>query len=118
MKIPIVKIGEWKLFGAKTIGITIFPFIFLRKSYFDTPGFENIRITTINHESIHIKQQLELLIIPFYLWYFLECFIKFFKFGFDAYYHISFEKEAYANENNLDYLSNRKFWSFFKYIFN
>jgi hypothetical protein len=34
-----------------------------------------------------------------------------------AYYNISFEREAYANENNIDYLKTRTFWCFVKYEF-
>ena len=33
-----------------------------------------------------------------------------------AYYAISFEREAYANEKDLNYLKKRSFWSFFKYV--
>ncbi|MGK0254765.1 MAG: hypothetical protein ACI9OE_002275, partial [Mariniflexile sp.] len=33
-----------------------------------------------------------------------------------AYRNISFEREAYANEMYLDYLKQRKFWSFLKYL--
>jgi hypothetical protein len=33
-----------------------------------------------------------------------------------SYYRIPFEKEAYSNENNPDYLKTRKPFSWFKYI--
>jgi hypothetical protein len=33
-----------------------------------------------------------------------------------AYRKISFEKEAYDRENNLEYLKNRKLWSFLRYF--
>jgi len=92
--------------------ITIFPFILLS----DKQSKEDKVL--INHEMIHIRQQLELLIIPFYLWYFIEFFIRYIKTGdrYTAYINISFEKEAYSNEGNLEYNKNKKFWSFFKYI--
>ena len=114
---PIVLIGEWKLMGKHTIGITIFPFIFLKKSYFDRQSKEVLE-TTINHEKIHIRQQIELLVVFFYLFYFLEYFIKNFKYTFKetVYMNLSFEREAYKNESNKDYLKTRKFWSFIKYI--
>ncbi len=54
-------------------GITIFPFIFLRES-----AFKKNKIL-INHEKIHIRQQLELLIIFFYLWYVVEYYYWYFK---------------------------------------
>ena len=54
----------------------------------------------------------------FYLWYFLEYLYRRIKYKThsEAYYHISFEKEAYANETNFEYLKNRKFYSFLKYL--
>jgi hypothetical protein len=114
---PIVLMGEWKLMGKRTIGVTIFPFIFLKKSYFDKQPKEVLE-TTINHEKIHIKQQIELLVVFFYLWYFLEYYVKNFKYTFkeDVYMNLSFEREAYENESNKDYLKTRKFWSFIKYL--
>ena len=47
-------------------GITIFPFIFLK--YQALKGNKVL----INHEKIHLRQQLELLIIPFFLVYGIE----------------------------------------------
>ena len=67
----------------------------------------------INHEQIHLKQQIELGLIIFYLVYFSEYLyyrIKG-KNHNDAYMAISFEKEAYQFEHNFDYLKKRKFWS-------
>jgi hypothetical protein len=65
---------------------------------------------TILHESIHWKQQTEMLIIFFYLWYLIEWTVKGFK-----YYNISFEREAFRNDTWL-YLSSRKHFAWFKYI--
>lgn len=92
-------------------GITIFPFIFLRES-----AFKKNKIL-INHEKIHIRQQLELLVIFFYLWYVVEYYYWYFKLKDKhlAYRNISFEREAYAMEEDLNYLETRKIWSFWKY---
>ena len=38
------------------------------------------------------------------------------KDGYLAYRRISFEREAYANENSMNYLKERKFWNFRKYL--
>jgi hypothetical protein len=72
----------------------------------------------LNHERIHLKQQLEMFIFPFYIWYFLEFCLRWIQYrNFDlAYRNISFEREAYNKENDLDYLRQRKFWGFLKYI--
>ena len=51
-------------------GITIFPFIFLK--YKVLKHNEVI----INHEKIHLRQQLEMLVIPFYFFYMTEFFVK------------------------------------------
>ena len=93
-------------------GMTIFPFVII-KNFFDK---ENTVL--VNHEKIHIRQQLELLILPFFLLYFFEYLLRLiqFKNKNTAYRNISFEREAYANERNLDYLKNRSFWKFRKYI--
>jgi hypothetical protein len=72
----------------------------------------------MNHERIHLRQQLELLILPFFIWYFLEFCLRWIKYEkFDlAYRNISFEREAYAKEKDLHYLKNKSIWSFLKYI--
>jgi len=92
-------------------GITLFPFILL----FSKADKQNQVV--LNHEKIHIRQQLELLILPFFLWYFIEYLIRLVQFRDkkQAYYAISFEKEAYTNEKDLHYLKQRSFWCFLKY---
>jgi len=52
----------------------------------------------------------ELLFIFFYIIYILEWLIRLFI-NKNAYKNISFEKEAYSNENNLEYLKTRKCFS-------
>ena len=96
------------------LAITLAPFgIYVNQKY-ETP--ETLGERTKNHEMIHWDQQLEMLIIIFYLWYGIEWFIKLFKYGKKAYMNISFEREAYDNDDNLDYRKTRKIWSSFKYI--
>ncbi|CAA0161433.1 conserved hypothetical protein [Tenacibaculum maritimum] len=93
-------------------GTTLYPFIFLkRKDLKQDP-------ILINHEKIHLKQQLELLIIFFYLLYGIEWFVKFLKYrnGYVAYRNLSFEKEAYQNECDFYYTQTRKKWAFIKYF--
>ena len=93
-------------------GITLFPFIIVS----ETDLKQNS--VMINHEKIHIRQQIELLILPFFVWYGIEFLIKWFSFKDKnaAYRNISFEREAYANEKDLNYLKSRSFWSFLKYV--
>ena len=70
---------------------------------------------TINHEKIHTHQMREMGYIFFYIWYFIEWLLLLPTFGKDAYYNISFEREAYDNDNDLRYLKYRKHYSWFKY---
>lgn len=92
--------------------MALFPFILFK----DAKKKEDL--TLINHEKIHFYQQLELLILPFYLLYFLNYCINvfFYKKHSKAYFNICFEKEAYANDHNHDYISNRKLYSWLNYI--
>ena len=100
------------LISKKYRGFTFFPFIIIRN------GFDKTDKVLINHEKIHIRQQLELLILPFYIWYFTDFLIKLiiYKNSSKAYRNIIFEKEAYAIEKDLDYLKSRSFWKFLKYM--
>ena len=73
-------------------GITIWPFIILREIYDASPPWRRKAARIINHESIHIKQQEELLVLPFYIFYILEWLLKLPFYGKQAYYNISFER--------------------------
>lgn len=93
-------------------GMAVFPFVVMKYD------FDKSNSTFVNHEKIHLRQQLELLILPFFVWYFLEYLIRFiqYKNGALAYRNISFEREAYAKESDLNYLKNRSFFQFLHYI--
>lgn len=91
-------------------GMALFPFILVRQP---NPG-----PTLINHERIHLRQQLELGILLFYLWYVIEYGIRWVQYRnhYTAYRNISFEREAFANDQNLTYLKTRSFWGFWRYV--
>jgi len=105
----IRKIGKFlSLFPI--LGITLTPFgIYIVERYLKDK-------LMINHESIHWKQQLEMGIIFFYIWYLVEWLIKYLLHGKQAYYHLSFETEAYYNEDDLNYLYTRKHYAWIKYL--
>lgn len=88
-------------------GMTIFPFIFYRGELNDT---------FVNHERIHLRQQIELLVLPFFVIYILHYLINFIRYANHdkAYRNIIFEKEAYSNERNLDFLKTRKWFQCFR----
>lgn len=94
-------------------GLTAYPFVFLKHR------IDKQNPVFINHERIHLRQQIELLILPFFIWYFLEYLVRLLQFRNKnrAYRNISFEREAYSNEIDMDYLKKRSFFSFWKYLF-
>jgi hypothetical protein len=94
----------------KVNGLAIFPFIFTQK--------KTKNKILINHELIHHHQQIELLYVPFFVWYLGEYAIKWMHYRNKekAYRAISFEREAYTHDQDLNYLKNRSFWAFLKYI--
>ena len=110
--------------------INLFGVLFVR-------GARPLTNVTLNHESIHSAQIAEVMIasVPFalllwlltnvwlgillfiasyYLWYVIEWLVRL-PFG-NAYRNISFEKEAYANDRNMNYNKTRKLFSFLKYL--
>lgn len=99
--------------------LTIWPFIFIRRD-------RKARYTerTDRHEHIHGRQQLEMLLILFFIWYGIEYLIRLCKPDPDhpkskskrAYRSISFEQEAYANEGKTDYLKTRRPYAWIKYL--
>ena len=94
------------------VGLSLWPFIILKD-----PELSNDQVL-INHERIHLRQQLELFILPFYCWYLLEWILKsiwYFSF-YRAYRNLSFEREAYRHEVDPAYLSDRKMYAFTSYL--
>jgi hypothetical protein len=87
--------------GQLPAAMAFFPFVIVNSQVVATPEL-------INHERIHLRQQLEMLLLPFYIWYLIAFYRK-------GYNNVSFEREAYANDSNLDYLKTRRPYSFLKY---
>lgn len=107
-----------KLFGVvtgekqKARAAAIFPFIFVRSQDVIEPWL-------INHELIHFRQQLETLFIGFYILYWCEIIhakIILKKSWPETYKWLSSEQEAYLNQNNSEYLENRKFGAMFWFV--
>ena len=119
----------------------------IRNKYIPFPGYKAINLfgvlfvknnakiddVTLNHERIHSRQFVELMVLfavatvfirwwlpvfapfAFYVWYIIEWLIRLLKKG-NAYRNISFEREAYANQGDLSYLNGRRWFGFLKYI--
>lgn len=106
MKLIYNNIIPFKGFAA----INILGILFVRKGV-------KVSQQMMNHEAIHSAQMKELLYIGFYIWYVLEWIVRLFQCGFKAklaYYCISFEKEAYAHDNEPDYLTTRQCYAFLR----
>lgn len=109
--------------------INLFGVLFARKE-------SKIDDVTINHEAIHSRQFFELMImfaiasvfvrwwlplfapLAFYVLYVIEWLIHLIRFmdTYNAYRHISFEREAYTHQGDMSYLPRRKWFSFLNYI--
>jgi hypothetical protein len=88
--------------GELPAGMAFFPFVIINSQVEPTPEL-------INHERIHLRQQLEMLVIPFYIWYLIAYYRR-------GYMQVSFEKEAYANDSDLNYLKKRRIFGFMRYL--
>lgn len=103
-KIPVVlsKLAPIEI-GAITIG----PLVFSRGEMSDI---------TKNHEAIHWQQYIETGILGFIILYYAFYLMNYIRYrdGKIAYYMIPFEKEAYDNDENLEYLENRERWTWWK----
>ena len=112
MKIPIVienSVIPKLLSVFISIGaITLWPFVISRNK---------LNPQLLNHESIHIKQQQELLIVGFYILYVLYWLKGLWQYRDTriAYYSIPFEQEAYECEDDFEYLKNRKKFAWWEY---
>lgn len=92
--------------------MALYPFILLKYKHQKNDSI------LLNHERIHLRQQVELLIVPFYLLYLLNYLINLIRYRnhHRAYFNISFEKEAYSFDQNPNYLKTRKFFAWVNYL--
>lgn len=93
-------------------GMALFPFILVKSQSLKKDQ------SLLNHEQIHLKQQLELLVIPFYVLYLFNYLINLIRYPnhHQAYLNICFEREAFANEQDLGYLKRRRFYSWVRFL--
>jgi hypothetical protein len=92
--------------------MALFPFILVKEKQMADDA------VLINHERIHLRQQVELLLIPFYLLYLLNYLVNLliFRNHHQAYMAIMFEREAYSNEADTGYLKRRKWLEWRRYF--
>ena len=54
------------LLRRRFVGVTLWPFVVMRD-----PELRDDKVF-LNHENIHLRQQAELLVLPFFIWYLIE----------------------------------------------
>lgn len=91
--------------------MAVYPFILIKRKEMQHNAL------LIHHEKIHHRQQLELLIVPFYIIYFINYLYHFIKLHnhYLAYRQNIFEREAFAMEHDFDYLKKRRMFAFLKF---
>ncbi len=91
--------------------INLFGLIFVRRGKMFTA-------VDLQHERIHTRQMLELLVLPFYLIYLVEWVVRLLQTRSlrSAYLSISFEREAYAHQSSPNYLRHRRHFAWLKYM--
>ncbi|WP_238381699.1 hypothetical protein [Mucilaginibacter pedocola] len=92
--------------------MALFPFILIRED-----AMRNDKVL-LNHERIHLRQQAELLVLPFYILYLLNYLLSLARYRrhYPAYRNISFEREAYDKEADLHYLGRRRWYNWLAYL--
>ena len=116
------------------IAMCLWPFIFVRNN-----AANHYNTVANNHEHIHAEQQKEMLLVGivlaaigyvfvglwallfvplFFWWYGIEYLYRLCQYRNTkkAYRNISTEREAYANEKDLTYLTNRRRFAWIKYL--
>ncbi len=91
-------------------GMALFPFVLVKARQ------PTARI--IHHEQIHLRQQIEMGLLPFYVWYITEYLVRLAQYrNHDrAYRNICFEREAYHFDEAFGYLSTRRTWAFLGFL--
>ena len=100
MKVTYNRLIPFRGFAA----INFFGHVFAREEY------RPISDRTLRHEAIHTAQMRETGYVGFYLIYVAEWLYQWARLrsAKQAYYAVRFEREAYAHQNELDYLTHRR----------
>ncbi len=108
-------VGSWIGLGKEAYAFAFWPILGIRKSLQHHPVIPEL----INHEKIHLRQQIELLHIfalLLYIFEFLYARLILRLKKKDAYYWTAAEQEAHRNAMNLNYLKKRKPYAILRYI--
>lgn len=94
--------------------VNIFGILFVRRK-----NAERVTPININHERIHTAQMKELWFVLFYLYYLVEWLYLYLVWRDSkwAYMNVSFEREAYKYQGDLEYLKRRHNFAWVKYSY-
>lgn len=98
--------------GKQMRAMAMWPFVIVKRSR-RAEFTDNVR----QHEEIHLKQQLELWLVGFwmlYAWYYVRGLLRYHR-HMDAYALNPFEREAYANSGKPGYLEHRHRFAWLEY---
>lgn len=107
-----MKIVENKLLPSKNFeAINLFGFVFVRKCIILDDQMKR-------HEAIHTEQMKYMGYVFFYLWYGIEWLVRLIQYQNTqkAYFNISFEREAYINDKQIDYTRIRSPYAWTRYL--
>jgi len=106
------RISRWIL-GKHFRVLCIWPILFVKPE--ETMPMEQ---KTLQHEQIHVRQQLEMLWVFFFIWYGFEFLVRLVQYHnrYAAYSALSHEKEAHLHEADEGYLKIRKPFAWVKYL--
>lgn len=103
-------------FSGEFISVMLFPFIVIMEPE-DLEEYDTKYEIALNHEKIHFEQCKESFIFGFYflmIYEYINNYVKLYDCNL-AYKYIRFEREAYDNMKNLDYLTDRNRYNWQNY---
>lgn len=103
-----------RLFRLLTLGSSRYTAMALWPVLISSKRENELDAALIRHERIHFRQQTELLLIVFYIWYILEYLVLLMKYRnhYLAYRNIVFEREAARYQEDPDYPEKRRMYAF------
>lgn len=102
------------LLPRKFRAMCIWPFVIVKPTQTGLKEMPQI----MRHESIHARQQIEMAWLLFFIWYVLEFAVRLIILQnyMKAYQSLAHEREAHLNDDDPEYLKNRKLFAWIRYL--